>query len=209
MTIIAALATGTGATVIAPRYRLAPEHPFPAGLDDCTAVLRALLGDPGRIVTLAGESAGGNLALAATLRLMEEGAPLPRALALMSPAAALDDLGDSYEMDRDPTLSRDRLDSGHALYAPGADLTDPGISPIYGTITADFPPLLMTSGTRDMLLSGCLRFARVLREAGGTVDLRVWEGMWHVFEFYPDLPEADASLAELAQFLRQHLDPET
>lgn len=201
MAIIAALAAHTNTRVWAPYYSLAPEHPYPAALDDCTRVLNAALDQfPGN-VALTGESAGATLALAATLRCRAAGTPVPRALGLMSPATDQGDFGDSYLTARDPVLDPGRVDAVSQIYAPGRDLTDPGISPIYGAFDADFPPAMITTGTRDLFLSSCVRLARVLRDAGAPVDLRVWEGMWHAFEFYGDLPEAQASLRDLAAFV--------
>ena len=81
----------------------------------------------------------------------------------------------------------------------------PEISPIYGQFDPDFPPTLVTTGTRDLLLSSCVRLARVMRDAGAPIDLRVWEGMWHVFEFYSRIPEAEESLNEISDFLNLHL----
>lgn len=201
--ITASIAAQTGARIVCPAYRLAPEHPFPAALDDVTAVAKALFAENPNTL-LAGESAGGNLALALAQRLLGQGAPLPPAIATLSPATDLGGHGDSAEADRDPFLKLERTSDVHEAYIPGEDTTNPEISPIFGTYDSDFPPTLITTGTRDLLLSGCVRLARVMREAGAPVDLRVWEGMWHVFEFYPDIPEAKASLAEISAFLNQH-----
>ena len=198
--ISARLSAGCRAKVISPVYRLAPEHPFPAGLDDMTAVARQLLAGSDR-VAFAGESAGATLLLSTILRLRAAGGAVPVAAALMSPATDQGDWGDTFEIDRDPTLLPERVAQVASVYAPGEDLTDPDISPIFGTFDAEFPPLVVTSGTRDLFLSQSARLARVMREAGAEIDLRVWEGMWHVFEFYPELPEAKASVAELADFL--------
>ncbi|WP_343211923.1 alpha/beta hydrolase [Aliisedimentitalea scapharcae] len=89
-----------------------------------------------------------------------------------------------------------------SFYIPdNADLTSPDLSPIYGSFDDQFPPVFVTSGTRDYLLSGCVRLDRLMRESGATCNLRVWEGMWHVFEFYPSIPEAEASITEVAEFL--------
>ncbi|MCV6584647.1 MAG: alpha/beta hydrolase [Marinibacterium sp.] len=199
--ISATLAVQTNAQVIAPYYPLAPEHPYPAALNACTDVLRAVLAEtPG--ACLAGESAGGNLALAATLRLRQADDPVPRALALLSPATDMGGFGDSADADRDPFIAIADSEFFHRAYLPeGADLTDPGLSPIWGSFDADFPPVFTTTGTRDLLMSGCVRLDRVLREAGVDSTLRIWEGMWHVFEFYPNVPEAAASLSEIAGFL--------
>jgi len=201
--ITAFLAARLGARIICPYYRLAPEHPFPAALDDVSAVADSLFAD-NPTTLLAGESAGGNLALALVHRRRREGKSVPQAIAALSPATDLSHSGDSADADRDPFLLAARIPEVRAAYIPNHDPTNPEISPIYGSFDANFPPTLMTTGTRDMLLSGCVRLARVMREAGAAVDLRVWEGMWHVFEFYPDIPEAGASLTEISDFLNSH-----
>ena len=107
--------------------------------------------------------------------------------------------------DRDPVLRADEGPNITIAYLAGHDVTDPEASPVFGAFDAAFPPTLITTGTRDMLLSSCVRLARVMREGGAAVDLRVWEGLWHVFEFYPDIPEAELSLTEIADFLRPRL----
>ncbi|MCI5095408.1 MAG: alpha/beta hydrolase [Rhodobacteraceae bacterium] len=203
--ISAALADYARAQVIAPAYPLAPEAPFPAAADACTAVARAVLArHPDTVI--AGESAGGNLALVTALRLSAENGPMPGALALLSPAVDLEQTGDSLEIDRDPFLRKADMAFFEGCYLPaGTDRRAPDISPIYGDFGPDFPPVFITSGTRDLLLSGCVRLDRVLRDHGARSELRIWEGMWHVFEYYPDLPEADASLREIARFLQDHL----
>ncbi|WP_170361985.1 alpha/beta hydrolase [Ruegeria arenilitoris] len=202
--ISAWLAAKTGAVVIAPDYPLAPEAPYPAALDACTAVISSVLAEtPG--ACLCGESAGGNLALAAVHRMRANGVPLPTALALLSPFVDLQNNGDSGLADRDPFLNQSEIDFFRDCYVgKDVDLTAPDVSPIYGPFDADFPPVFLTSGTRDHLLSGCVRLDRLLRQAGADCTLRVWEGMWHVFEFYPEIPEADASLTEIAVFLNGH-----
>lgn len=202
--IAAALADYVRAPVVCVDYRLAPEHPFPAGLDDVTYVAQALLQGSDK-VAIAGESAGGNLALALDQRLAGQGCRRADALAVMSPATDLGDTGDSGLADRDPLLQQARVAEVNAAYAPGLDLTDPELSPIYGHYGPDTPPTMITTGTRDLFLSACVRQERVMRESGADVILRVWEGMGHVFEYYPDLPEADLSLREIARFLDRHL----
>ena len=199
--IAAALAAGTGAQVIAPAYPLAPEHPFPAAHQACIEVARAVLAETPD-TALAGESAGGNLALGAAQALRAEGGPQPVALALISPGADTSGRrGDSYEADRDPFLRSADSGAFRARYLPqGTDARDPRASPIFGAFGPDFPPTMITTGTRDLLLSVCCRLDRVMREAGAETTLRVWEGMWHVFEWY-DIPEAQASLSDIAGFL--------
>jgi hypothetical protein len=185
-------------------YRLAPEHPFPAGLDDITAVAREILANSDRVV-FAGESAGATLLLSAIHRMRSAGVPTPVAAALMSPATDQGCIGDSFETARDPTLTQERVAQVPSIYAPGQDLSNPDISPIFGTFDVNFPPLFVTTGTCDLFLCQSVRLAQVMRDANATIDLRVWEGMWHVFEFYPDLPEAKASIAEISEFLKAHL----
>ena len=207
--ITAGLAHRLGLRVYAAHYRLAPEHPFPAGLDDGFAVYRALLEShaPERLA-VAGESAGGNLSLAVLLRAREAGLPLPAAAALLSPWCDLASRGDSHRSlsGLDPTLDCElHLKAAAGAYAGGRDLTDPLVSPLYGDFHPGFPPTLITSGTRDLLLSDCARLSTALRRAGVETRLHVWEGLWHVFEWYPDLPEAQVSLDEIADFLRSHL----
>ncbi len=203
--ISASLAAKTGARVIAPTYPLAPEHPFPAALDAAFKVATALT-KSNPAFALAGESAGATLSLALVNRLRARALAAPLAVALMSPASDLGDMGTSVftNAGNDPTLDPAHLPDVTEAYAPGLDMTNPEISPIYGRFDATTPPVFITSGTSDLLLSSCVKLARVLREAGAPVEFRLWEGMWHVFEFYAELPEADASLSEIATFLNAH-----
>ena len=202
--ITAALAAYAGIEIICPTYRLAPEHPAPAASDDCFAVWRAVASDRDR-AALGGESAGGNLALVTAQRARDNGLPLPAALALLSPAV---DLRTDHELiseaPDDPTLSKTRVHDVARVYPGDIALDDPSISPLFGSMTA-LPPTLITTGTRDLLMPGCLRAARRMRRAGVDVDCRVWDGLWHVFEFYDAYPEADESLREIANFLQAHL----
>jgi monoterpene epsilon-lactone hydrolase len=201
LSITARLAHFMGAKVCAPHYRLAPEHPFPAARTDAVAVYSDLI-SRGR-VAVAGESAGANL----TLALLSQITIMPSAVALMSPWCDLTHQGDTITtLDGiDPSL-----DYTHQLrhmaqgYAGGRALSDPEISPLYAPVQG-FPPTVITTGTRDLLLSDAARLSTKLRAAGVTVDLRVFEGMWHVFEYYPDLPEAELSTRGIAEFLTHHL----
>jgi monoterpene epsilon-lactone hydrolase len=202
--ISAPLAAASRAEVIAPHYRLAPEHPYPAAIDDGLAVYEAMA-KTGPLSAV-GESAGGNLVLAVLARARMAGLATPDAVALLSPWCDLTSSGDSLTGNdgRDPTLTRAFVEDGAAMYAGGGELASPDISPLFGAFPADFPPCLISSGTRDLLVSQSVALARTLREAGAPVDLRIWEGMWHVFEFYDELPEAAASLTEIAGFLSSH-----
>lgn len=200
--ITAALAIKTGATMIVPYYPLAPENPFPAALSTLTHLATELLrADPKTL--LAGESAGGNLALAVTHRLRKKDLQ-PNAIALLSPAADIAYVGDSGAADRDPVLPAHRMAVVRQAYLQETDPNHPDVSPINGPFDATFPPTFITTGTRDLLMSTCIRLAHILRNVGAQTDLRIWEGLWHVFEFYPEIPEADASLTEIAAFLDHH-----
>lgn len=204
--VTAALAGLARARVITPEYRLAPEHPYPAAVDDGYAVYRAITKVvPAGTLAVAGESAGGNLALAILLRAQRDGLRMPSAVALLSPWCDLANRGDNPNGDgRDPTLDDRSLGEYAALYASGTDLADPDVSPVNGRFGPDFPPVMITSGSRDALMGQCIRLSQVLRESGIDVDLRIRDGLWHVFEFYDELPEAEQSLREVSEFLMAH-----
>ena len=211
LAITARIAHFTGRRVCVPAYRLAPEKPYPAALEDAMAVYQALLREFGaHSMALSGESAGGNLSLALIGAAAARGLDLPAAVALLSPWCDLTHSGDTIRtLDGiDPTLDLDHLLSHMArAYAGGRPLASPDISPLFADVAKGFPPTLITTGTRDVLLSDCARLSTKLRRAGVNVDLRVTEGMWHVFEFYPQLPEAEDSIRGIATFLDKHLSP--
>ena len=205
--ISAPLAVDGGARVIAVRYPLAPERPYPAALDSAEAAYRAVLAEIGDApIVVAGESAGGNLALALLQRARAAGVRLPTALALLSPWGDMGFGGDSHATDRDPTrvMGDGELVTMAEMYRASAPVDDPLVSPVHADFTG-FPPTLITTGTRDLLLSDCVRIHAGMRSDGVEATLRVWEGMWHVFEFYRELPEARASMAEICAFVRHAL----
>ncbi len=200
--IIGALAERCRVEVVAPRYRLAPEHPWPAAVDDCSEAYRAVAESSPERLFVAGESAGGNLALVTVQAAVRNRLPLPDALALLSPAV---DLRPSRELFGatlavDPSLSHRRVLDVDRLYRSVGEPTDPTLSPLLGSMDG-LPPTFITTGSRDLFLGMCLRLERRMRRAGVPVECRVWDGMWHVFEFYDEIPESAESLAEIATFL--------
>ena len=203
--ILAPLSVATGARIITPYYRLAPEHPWPAAVDDGFAVYREMAGRPFAIV---GESAGGNLVLSLMLHAREEGLALPRAAALLSPWCDLSNVGDSLTFNdgRDPTLATRGSFQTARHYAGDSALDHAGVSPINGAFDDEFPSFLITTGTRDLLLSQAVRLAQKLRDDGADVDLHVWEGLWHVFEWYDDIPEASQSINRIAGHLTKKMN---
>jgi monoterpene epsilon-lactone hydrolase len=173
------LAGAIGATVHLLDYRLAPEHPFPAALDDVLAAWRELSAelDPGRIA-LAGDSAGGWLALTTALRLRDAGEPQPAVLGLVSPW--LDLTGASWPADRsDPMLRPSWLHRCAAGFAPGADLTAPELAPLAADLSG-LPPMVVHVGSEEILLADSIDLARRARAAGVAVELRRLDGLWHV-----------------------------
>ncbi|MFG2961337.1 alpha/beta hydrolase [Streptomyces sp. NPDC048291] len=195
-------AVTTGMITWAVDYRVPPLHPYPAALDDCLAVYRALLEVRApQDIFVGGGSAGGNLAAALLLRAGDEGLPMPAALALLTPEADLTESGDSFETLKgiDPRLSS--LREVNLLYAGGHDLTHPYLSPLFGDLSG-FPPTFLQTGTRDLFLSNTVRMHRKLRAAGVEAELHVFEAMPH--GGFGGAPE-DAEIGrELRRFLDRH-----
>jgi monoterpene epsilon-lactone hydrolase len=169
------------AIVYAPDYRLPPQCPFPAALDDCVAAYRHVLGlhEPGQIV-VQGSSAGGNLAAALMLRAKAESLPMPAGLVLETPQLDLTESGDSFQTNEiiDVVLQHG-LGPVNRLYANGHDLANPLLSPLFGDFSGGWPPTLLTAGTRDLFLSNAVRMLHGLRDAGAAVELLVYEAMPH------------------------------
>jgi acetyl esterase/lipase len=207
LAIIGALAKWCQVEVIAPKYRLAPEHPAPAAADDCLAVWRQVAYMSTGSLLLVGESAGGNLALVLAQKVQSEGMRIPDAMGLLSPAVDLRTDPELREptINADPTLSPNVVLEVMSTYGSNRDPVDPSLSPLFGPLKG-LPPTIITTGTRDMLLSMCLRLDRQMRRAGVEVECRVWDGLWHVFEYYDGFPEAEESLREIAAFLNENAD---
>jgi acetyl esterase/lipase len=191
-----------GLTCYGVDYRMPPDHPFPAALDDSLACYRYVLERhaPEHIV-IGGRSAGGNLAVAMTLRARSEGLPMPAALVLLSPELDLTESGDSFQVNRTvDVVLPGSLMQANLLYAAGADLAHPDLSPLFGDFDADFPATFLQSGTRDLFLSNAVRLHRALRRAGALSELHVFEAMPH--GGFMDAPEDEELSAEVVRFVR-------
>ncbi len=205
------ISAAAGIRTVSVDYRMPPQFPFPAAVDDAIAAYRSLLADyePGSIA-IGGTSAGAGLSFAAVLQMKNLGLPLPGAIFAGTPWADLTDSSDSLHtnagIDRILITYEGLLQIGAEQYAAGEDLTNPLISPLYGDFS-DFPPTILISGTRDMLLSDTARAHRKLLAAGAVADLHVFEGMSHAeYMIMPELPESQMTFAEISRFLKTHLD---
>ena len=181
-------------------YRQLPEAPFPAGLADVVAVYREILRRhrPGS-VAVAGQSGGSNLSAALLLRARDEGLPFPVAVGLISPPADLTQSGDTYKTNAF-TIPPGGLTNMADFYRGGYPLDHPYVSPLFGDYTADFPPTILTAGTRDFLLSATVRLHRKLLKAGVRAELHVWEGAPHGM-FNGRAPEDYEQVAQVREFL--------
>ena len=197
----AAISLRTGRVTYALDYRVPPDGPYPAALEDCLAVYAALLaGHKAEDIVVSGTSAGGNLAAALLLRARDEGMPMPAGAILLTPELDLTESGDSFHtlMGLD-TVLRSRLTEMNLYYAAGADLTHPYLSPLLGDV-AGFPPTFLQAGGRDIFLSNAILMHRKLRRAGVRAELHVWEGMPHG-GFSGFTPEDREVSAEMQAFI--------
>lgn len=194
------------ATTYVPHYRLAPEHAFPAGLEDMLQAWRGLLasGVNAQDVVMAGDSAGGGLALALTLALRDQNLPMPRRLLLISPWTDLTLSGESLTRnnDLDPMLSLAWIHAKTPLYLGKTAPANPLVSPLFADLHG-LPPTLVQVGSDEILLSDSERLAARADAAGWDLTLTVWEGLFHDFQMMGDvLPEADIAIADMAAFAR-------
>jgi salicylate hydroxylase len=200
------LAETVGARALALDYRLAPEDPFPAALQDVLAAYRALLarGVPARRILLSGDSAGGGLAVAAALALRDAGEALPAGVVALSPFADLTVSGPSVDAlaGHDPIVSRELLVLFAGSYFQGHDPADPAVSPLYGDF-AGMPPLLITAAREELLVSDATRLAERARAGGAEVTLELAEDSVHVFPLFEFLPETATALRSLAAFAQR------
>ncbi len=194
----------SGLTVVAARYRLAPEHPFPAAVEDAETVYRALLREhaPEKI-GLYGTSAGACLCAQLLVRLRETGCPLPRVLGFFSGTADLSRSGDSDALFR-PTEAEKLRAEQFSDYVGNSDRVSPEVSPIYADLT-DFPPTLCIAGTRDFMLSQTALFHQALLRSGVDARLVVFEAMPHAHWIFLDLPESDQAFRAMAGFFASQM----
>ncbi|MDI1265335.1 MAG: alpha/beta hydrolase fold domain-containing protein [bacterium] len=202
------LAAAVGGCCYTVEYRLAPEHPYPAAIDDAICSYRALLarGIPASSIIVSGESAGGGLAVALALALRTAGDPLPAAILAVAPFADLTLSGPSVRAFNgdDPAANRDLLTFMGASYFQGHEPTDPLVSPIYGDLTG-LPPMFVTASQGEVLMSDATRLAERAEAAGVEVTLRLVEDSVHVYTIFPFLPETGSTMEEVARWAQRHL----
>jgi len=207
------IARGAAARVAVIDYRLAPEHPFPAGLDDAAAAYRALLdqGVSPRRLAIVGDSAGGNLVFALLLKLKAEGVAMPSAAVAMSPFVDMTGSGESLRANAalDPLLHVEGLPAVVEAYAPHCDPKNPLLSPLFGDL-GGLPACLIQCGSDEILRDDAVRMQRALQAAGVPVELEIWSEMPHVWQAFARLiPEARTALDRICRFLRERLPDES
>jgi len=208
--LAARLALASGSRVVTLDYRLAPEHPFPAAVDDAVAAYAELVdrGTDPTDLAIAGDSAGGGLTVATLLAIRDAGLPMPAAGVCLSPWTDLTQSGASYRSraEADPMITKAGLDTMAAAYLDGGSADDPIASPLFADLTG-LPPLLVHVGDAEMLLDDSVRLHERAVAAGVDATLQVWDDMIHVFQAFPAdlLPESDESIAGIAAFLDDRL----
>jgi acetyl esterase/lipase len=204
----AMLSQATGMRVLLVDYRLAPEHPYPAGVDDCFATYRALQQSipADTPLVIAGDSAGGSLSLVTSMRARDAGLRPPTCAVLLSPSTDLTLSGPSirYNADADPMFSLAAGDLLPDIYCPGHDRSHPLISPLFGNWNG-LPPLYFIVGSTETLLDDSVRGQDRARQAGTDARIDVWWQMPHVFPLFTFLPEARAALESIKAFVEEHV----
>jgi epsilon-lactone hydrolase len=204
--MVAYLAQTMGIRALMVDYRVAPDHPFPAPLDDCVTAYRWLLkqGISAHNCVVAGDSAGGNLTITTLMKLRDSGEQLPAAAACLSPVANLSERGDSFKGFNDPLLHPRAARMYNQSYVAHNDARDPLISPLFGDWQG-LPPLLIHAGEDEILRDDAVRIEALAKAAGVDVRLKIEPRLWHVWQLYLTLPQAVQSLSDIAQFLTSHL----
>ena len=200
------LARTSGCEVFTPDYRLAPEHPFPAALDDAEAAWMALIerGYRPEQMAMAGDSAGGGLSLALALRLREKGLPLPSSITVFSPWTDLTQ-SQLYSPECEPVLQSEWIEKCAALYTGTEARDNPLVSPVFGDLCG-LPPLLIQAGSNEILLNDAERLARIAHRDGVRTSLEVYNGLWHVFQVHSgQLTRATEAVATAGNHIRAHL----
>lgn len=201
------LAQKIGGRVLMVDYRLAPAHPYPAALDDCLTAYRWLRKQaiPAPRIAIAGDSAGGNLAITTMMKLRDSGEQLPVAGALLSPVADLSTEHNTADRYDDPLLPARAMKRYKRSYVAGHDPRDPLISPVFGN-WHDLPPLLIHVGEDEILRSDAEQIEKLARIAGVDVRLEVYPRMWHVWQIMMAMPQSIQSLDDIAVFLKGNLE---
>lgn len=211
LAMAAHISLAAGCAVLLPDYRLAPEHRFPAALEDCLRAYEWITANgpfnpaPVSSIFIGGDSAGGNLTLATLLALRDRSLPLPQGGIALSPYADLTLSGDSLrsEAETDPIMHPKCLPTFVDLYLGGADPRNPLISPIFGDYRG-IPPLLIQAGEYEIIRDDSVRVAAKAQADGVEVQLEIWSGMFHVFQSHePLLPEAREAIAHIGEFIRR------
>jgi len=208
--LVSYLARYSGIKALLPEYRLAPEHRFPAAIEDAVGLYRSLLdeGYAAENIVIAGDSAGGGLTMATLLSLRDAGDPLPAAACLLSPWLDLASTGESMttRAKKDPWFQPADMPIVAAYYCSEDELRNPLVSPVYADLSR-LPPLYIQVGADEILLSDSTRAAEKVSGAGGKVTIEIWPGMWHVFQaFLHQVPESKKAAKKIGNYIRRVLD---
>lgn len=199
------IAGEAGCAVYVPDFRLVPENPFPAGLEDAIETYKGMLSDGIRAdkIVFGGDSSGGGLVVSLLLKLKELNLALPQSAFMYSPWTDITSSGDSFEgrSDLDPWLTPALMRNNADQFAGDTPKDDPILSPLFADLS-DLPPMLIHVGTHEILHSDATRLAEKVTSVGGTVECKEWEELWHFFQFFaPALPEANQAIGETATFI--------